>query len=37
MSVVIARFEKGILSWPNVTAEPHRFRCIELRLNKREM
>jgi hypothetical protein len=35
--VVIAKFKKGILSCPNVTAEPYSFRCIESRLNKREM
>jgi hypothetical protein len=26
-----------ITSWPNVTAEPHRFGGIEFRLSKREM
>lgn len=35
--VVIAKLKNRILSCPNVTAEPHRFNCIESRLNKREM
>ena len=37
MSTTLERIKKEILSWPNVTAEPHRFGGIEFRLNKREM
>ena len=34
---MIERIKKEILSWPNVTAEPHRFGGVEFRQNKREM
>jgi Family of unknown function (DUF5519) len=37
MGKIIESIKKEILSWPNVTAEPHRFVGIEFRLNKREM
>jgi len=37
MSKVIEIIEKEILSWPYVTAEPHRFGGIEFRLNKKEI
>lgn len=37
MGPIIEGIKKEILSWPNVTAEPHRFGGIEFRLNKREM
>ena len=37
MGTIIEGIKKEILSWPNVTAEPHRFGGIEFRLNKREM
>ena len=37
MSTILESIEREILSWPNVTAEPHRFGGIEFRLNKREM
>jgi hypothetical protein len=37
MGNIIERIKKEILSWPNVTAEPHRFGGIEFRVNKREM
>jgi|ERR671925_1951770 hypothetical protein len=37
MSKIIESIKKEILSWPYVTAEPHRFGGIEFRLNKREM
>lgn len=37
MSKVIEIIEKEILSWPYVTAEPHRFGGIEFRLNNKEM
>jgi hypothetical protein len=37
MGNVIKRIEKEILSWPYVTAEPHRFGGLEFRFNKREL
>jgi hypothetical protein len=37
MSNILASIQKQILSWPNVTAEPHKFGGIEFRLNKREI
>ena len=37
MSTIIERIKKEILSWPNVTAKPHRFGGTEFRLDKREM
>lgn len=37
MDTISERIRKEITSWPNVTAEPHRFGGIEFRLNKREM
>jgi Luciferase len=37
MSIILEKIKKEILSWPNVTAEKHRFGGIEFRLNKREM
>ena len=37
MGTVIKKIKKEILSWPYVTAEPHRFGGIEFRINKREM
>jgi hypothetical protein len=37
MSTIIESIKKEILSWPYVTAEPHRFGGIEFNLNKREM
>jgi hypothetical protein len=37
MGKILDAIKKEILSWPNVTAEPHRFGGIEFRLNKREM
>jgi hypothetical protein len=37
MGIILESIKKEILSWPNVTAEPHRFGGIEFRLNKREM
>jgi hypothetical protein len=37
MGTVIEKIKKEILSWPYVTAEPHRFGGIEFRINKREM
>jgi hypothetical protein len=36
-TAVLESIKKQILTWPNVTAEPHRFGGIEFRLNKREM
>ena len=37
MSKILETIEKELLSWPYVTAEPHRFGGLEFRLNKREM
>ncbi len=37
MGTILESIEKELLSWPYVTAEPHRFGGIEFRLNKREM
>jgi len=37
MSTILEKIKKEILSWPNVTAEQHKFGGIEFRLNKREM
>jgi hypothetical protein len=37
MGKILEEIKKEILSWPNVTAEPHRFGGIEFRVNKREM
>ena len=34
---IVERIKKEIMSWPSVTAEPHRFGGIEFRANKREM
>jgi hypothetical protein len=35
--MILDKIKKEILSWPNVTAEQHRFGGVEFRLNKREM
>jgi hypothetical protein len=37
MNNILESIKKQILSWPNVTAEPHKFGGIEFRLNKGEM
>jgi hypothetical protein len=37
MTTVLESIRKEILSWPDVTSEPHRFGGIEFRINKREM
>jgi Family of unknown function (DUF5519) len=37
MGRILEEIQKEILSWPNVTAELHRFGGIEFRVNKREM
>ena len=37
MGNVIERIEKEILSWPYVTAEPHRFGGLEFRFNLRSI
>ena len=37
MNRILEEVQKEILSWPDVTAEPHRFGGIEFRVNKREM
>ena len=37
MGRILEEIQKEILSWPDVTAEPHRFGGIEFRVNKREL
>ena len=37
MSIILDTIKKELLSWPYVTAEPHRFGGLEFRLNKREL
>jgi hypothetical protein len=37
MSNILDTIKKELLSWPYVTAEPHRFGGLEFRLNKREL
>src|SRR5215469_3695262 len=37
MSKILETVKKELLSWPYVTAEPHRFGGLEFRLNKREI
>ena len=37
MSKILERIRDEILSWPDVTAGPHRFGGLEFRLDKREM
>ena len=37
MTAILESIRKEILSWPDVTSEPHRFGGIEFRINKREM
>jgi hypothetical protein len=37
MSEILETIKKELLSWPDVTAEPHRFGSMEFRLNKREI
>ena len=37
MGNILDTIKKELLSWPYVTAEPHRFGGLEFRLNKREM
>jgi hypothetical protein len=37
MGIILEKIKRGILSWPNVTAEQHKFGGIEFLLNKREM
>jgi hypothetical protein len=37
MNNILDTIKKELLSWPYVTAEPHRFGGLEFRLNKREM
>jgi hypothetical protein len=37
MGNILKRIQKQLLSWPNITAESHKFGGIEFRLNKREM
>ncbi|HEU4822649.1 MAG TPA: luciferase family protein [Nitrososphaeraceae archaeon] len=35
--MILEKIRKEILSWPNVTAEQHKFGGVEFRLNKREI
>jgi Family of unknown function (DUF5519) len=37
MGTILESIKKELLTWPYVTAEPHRFGGIEFRINKREM
>ena len=37
MSIILEKIKKELLSWPNVTAEQHRFGGTEFRLNRREI
>lgn len=37
MTTILESISKEILSWRDVTSEPHRFGGIEFRINKREM
>src|ERR671938_454867 len=37
MSTIAEKIKNEILSWPHVTAGPHRFGGIEFRLNKKEL
>ncbi len=37
MSIIFEKIKKELLSWPNVTAERHKFGGIGFRINKREM
>lgn len=37
MGAIANRISQEILSWPGVTAEPHRFGGVEFRLGRREL
>ena len=37
MSMILEKIKKEILSWPDVTAEQHKFGGVEFRVNKREI
>jgi Family of unknown function (DUF5519) len=37
MGIILDRIRDELLSWPDVTAEPHRFGGLEFRLHKREL
>lgn len=37
MTKLLESVKKELLSWPSVTAEPHRFGGTEFRINEREM
>ena len=37
MDSISERIKKEIVSWPNVTSEPHKFGGIEFRFNKKEL
>ncbi len=37
MGTILDKIRDELLSWPDVTAEPHRFGGLEFRLHKREL
>jgi hypothetical protein len=37
MGIIADRISREVLSWPGVTAEPHRFGGVEFRLGRREL
>jgi hypothetical protein len=37
MGIILERINRELLSWADVTSEPHRFGGIEFRINKREL
>ncbi len=37
MGIILDRIRDELLSWPDVTAEPHRFGGLEFRIHKREL
>ena len=37
MTTILETIRQEILSWPNVTSEPHRYGGIEFRINKKEI
>lgn len=37
MGIILERISRELLSWANVTSEPHRFGGTEFRINKREL
>ena len=37
MESIVALIEREVLSWPNVTAHPHRFGGVEFKVNQHEI